>query len=190
MTESYKVQFYILGYLIRLGSLHGYQIKAHIEREAADFARIKLPNLYYHLSRMEEEGWVSSRTDREGARPAKEVHSITREGRRAFAELRERCLEEGPAWDFAVDGALFFIQEGDGPAFREAFERSRSRAEAELRELASHRAETLAEVPERFREIARLIFEHHELHRRSELEWLGEAIAYFDSIDPQQGGRK
>ena len=161
MTDSFKVQLYILGYLIRHGPLHGYQIKARIEEEAADFAHVKLPNLYYHLGRMEERGWLLSRTGREGGRSEKEVYSISKAGRGAFAELKDRCLEEEPVWDFAAEGALFFIRGGEGPAFTESFARGRSGVEAELRELAAREAGTLAEVPEPFREVARLIFEHH-----------------------------
>jgi DNA-binding PadR family transcriptional regulator len=190
MTESYKVQFYILGYLVRLGSQHGYQIKGRIEREAADFARIKLPNLYYHLGRMEEKGWVSSKPDREGNRPEREVYSISKAGRKAFAELRDRCLEEASVWEFAVDGALFFMDGDAIPACAEALSRRRARAEEGLRALAAHKEATLAEVPESFRDTARLIFEHHELHHRAELEWLGGAIASFTSISEtrKQGG--
>jgi len=190
MTDAYKVPFYILGYLIRLGPLHGYQLKAHIEEEASDFAHVKLPNLYYHLKKMEGKGWVSSRPDREGHRPEKEVYSVAKEGRRAFEELRERCLDEEPAWDFAADGALFFAPKGRAPVFRESFERAKARAEEELRALASHKARTLAEVPESFRETARLIFEHHELHRRAELEWLERAVRHFPQDREQEGERE
>lgn len=76
-----KVSFYILGFLIRLGPLHGYQLKAHIESEARDFAKIRLPNLYYHLGSMREKGWVESTRGKEGSRPEKEVFSVTPEGK-------------------------------------------------------------------------------------------------------------
>lgn len=188
MTDSYKVQFYILGFLLRLGPLHGYQIKARIEREAADFAHVKLPNLYYHLGRMGESGWVAARLDREGNRPEKEVYSVTKEGKRAFAELLDRCLDESPVWDFAADGALFFASAGSAPAYAEAFRLRKSRAEESLGRIAAHREEALAEVPEAFRDLARLIFEHHELHMRAELDWLDRLVAHFDPGKAQQGG--
>jgi DNA-binding PadR family transcriptional regulator len=190
MTDAYKVPFYILGYLIRLGPLHGYQLKARIEHEASDFAHVKLPNLYYHLKKMEGKGWVSSRPDREGNRPEKEVYSVAEGGRRAFEELRDRCLDEAPVWDFAADGALFFAPKERTPAFKESFERAKARAEEGLRALAAHKARTLAEVPEFFSGTARLIFEHHELHRRAELEWLGMAVRHFTQDHEQKGERE
>ena len=182
MTESYKVPFYILGFLIRLGPLHGYQLKAHIEREARDFAKIGLPNLYYHLASMREKGWIESTREREGNRPEKDVFSPTDEGRLRFSQLFERCLIEPVGWDFPVDGALFFSKGRKAKSIEKAMAAAEARAATALEGLVAHRAEVLAEVPPSFREVAALILGHHERHYAAEKEWAAEAKRYFAEI--------
>lgn len=186
MNESYKVPFYILGFLLRLGPLHGYQLKAHIESEARDFAKIRLPNLYYHLASMREKGWIESTLEREEGRPEKEIFSPTEEGRLRFAELFERCLAESAEWDFPLDGALFFSK-GRKASIARSLKEAEARAAAALEGLAAHRKEVLAEVPPSFRDVASLIVGHHERHYAAEKEWLAEAIKIFSGT---RKGRK
>jgi DNA-binding PadR family transcriptional regulator len=176
MNESYKVPFYILGYLIRQGPLHGYQLKANIEREASDFAKIKLPNLYYHLASMREKGLIEAEREKQGNRPEKDMYSVTAEGKAQYEELLRRCLAEPGYWDFPIDGALFFSKDLSPEEIQQGLLVARSRADAALKSLAAHRVEVLAEVPASFSEIASLILSHHERHYAAELAWLREAI--------------
>jgi DNA-binding PadR family transcriptional regulator len=176
MTESYVVPFYILGFLIRLGPLHGYQLKARIESEASDFAQIKLPNIYYHLGTMKRKGWVESSTEREGNRPEREVFSITGAGSAEFGRLLERSLEAPVLWDFPIDGAIFFSKGISPQALAEGLADRANRIKASLARIAAHRREALGEIPESFRDMAGLIFAHHEIHYRAELDWILEAI--------------
>jgi DNA-binding PadR family transcriptional regulator len=184
MNESYKVPFYILGYLMRSGPLHGYQLKANIEREASDFAKIKLPNLYYHLASMREKGWIEAEREKEGNRPEKDVYSVSAEGRAQYDEFLRRCLAEPVDWDFPVDGALFFSKDLSHEEIERGLLVACSRADAALKSLAVHRVEVLAEVPASFSEIASLILSHHERHYAAELAWLREAI---EVISARQG---
>ncbi|MGA2547401.1 MAG: PadR family transcriptional regulator [Rectinemataceae bacterium] len=188
MTESYKVPFYILGFLIRLGPLHGYQLKAHIELEARDFAKIRLPNLYYHLGSMREKGWVESKREKEGSRPEKDIFSITDEGRSKFGELLERALAEPVDWDFPLDGALFFSKGRSAKRIERELAAAEARATAALESLAAHRKEVLAEVPQGFRDVAGLILSHHERHYATEREWLAEAKKVFEARKGKIGG--
>jgi DNA-binding PadR family transcriptional regulator len=187
MSDSYKVPFYILGFLIRLGPLHGYQLKAHIEREARDFAKIKLPNLYYHLGAMKERLWIESTIEKDEGRPEREVFSVTEEGRRRFGELFERCLGECPEWDFPIDGALFFSKGMKAKEIARNLTAALARANAALALLASHRGEVLAEVPPAFRETASLILAHHERHYAAERDWLVEALRIFSPAKGAKG---
>jgi len=187
MNDSYKVPYYILGFLIRSGPLHGYQLKAAIEREAKDFAKIKLPNLYYHLGKMREKGWLDSKEGREGSRPEKEVFSVTGEGRLAFRDLLERCLAEGVDWDFPLDGALFFSKGLNSGAILKGLAESEARAAEAIESLEAHGREVMREVPESFRDIAALILAHHERHYAAEREWLQGAIAVFTAREGDKG---
>jgi DNA-binding PadR family transcriptional regulator len=176
MTDAYKVPFYILGFLIRSGPLHGYQLKTRIEHEANDFAQIKLSNLYYHLGAIKEKGWVESRFGKEGNRPEKEVFSITKDGRKAFKDLMARCLSEETLWDFAVDGVLFFSEKKSQEFLRLDLKEGEKRITERLSRIVEHRKLVFSEVPEHFRLIADLILSHHEEHYRTELKWLQNTI--------------
>jgi DNA-binding PadR family transcriptional regulator len=187
MTDSYKVPFYILGFLIRSGPLHGYQLKVAIEREAKDFAKIKLPNLYYHLGKMREKGWLGSKEGRSGSHPEKEIFSVTEEGRLMFQEFLERCLSDRVDWDFPLDGALFFSKGIPAKSIARELRAAEERAAAALEGLDAHREEVLAEVPPGFRGVAGLILAHHERHYLAEREWLQEAIAVFTPREGDKG---
>jgi DNA-binding PadR family transcriptional regulator len=179
MIDAYKVPFYILGFLIRSGPLHGYQLKTQIEHEASDFAHIKLSNLYYHLGAMKKKLWVESSIDKEGNRPEKEVFSITKEGRKAFKGLMARCLSEETLWEFPIDGVLFFVEKRIPDFIRDGLEEEKGRISARLTGIIEHRKQVLSEVPEHFRPIANLILSHHEEHYRTEIKWLQNAIEVF-----------
>jgi DNA-binding PadR family transcriptional regulator len=187
MTDSYKVSFYILGFLIRLGPLHGYQLKTHIEREARDFAKIKLPNLYYHLGSMKGKGWVESTRGKEGSHPEKEIFSVTVEGKRRFEEFLDRCFAEPVGWDFPLDGALFFSKGRSTRTIARELSAAEERAVLALDALAGHRKEVLDEVPPSFRDVAALILAHHECHYAAERKWLHEATAVFESRKGNKG---
>jgi len=176
MNAAYKVPFYILGYLIRLGPLHGYQLKVTIEREASDFAKIKLPNLYYHLASMREKGWIDAEREKTGNRPEKDVYSVTAEGKAEYGELLRRCLAEPVDWDFALDGALFFSKDLSPEEIGQGLLVARARTDEALKSIKAHRLEVLAEVPAPFGDIAGLILSHHERHYAAERAWLCEAI--------------
>jgi len=170
------IPLYILGFLLRYGPQHGYQLKKLLEEQASDFTHIKLPTIYYHLEKMEAAGFINAVEDREGVRPEKRVYSILPEGEKRFRELLSEVLELEYRPEFAVDGALYFsdsLEPGELPAalrchaanMREALERIRV-----------HREQVLPGVPEFMRTSARLIFSHHELHYRAELEWAENAV--------------
>lgn len=177
------IPLYILGFLLRYGPRHGYQLKKLLEEQASDFTHIKLPTIYYHLEKMEAAGLISAVEDREGARPEKRVYSILPDGEARFRELLSETLELEYRPEFAVDGAIYFsdsLEAGELPAalrchaanMREALERIRK-----------HREQVLPGVPEFMRPSARLIFSHHELHYQAELDWAENAIIELERGD-------
>ena len=60
------VPIYILGFLMRFGSMHGYKLKQLISRQVADFTQIKLLSIYYHLEKMEKKEIIWSWQYNEG----------------------------------------------------------------------------------------------------------------------------
>ena len=78
------VPLYILGLLTRYGPQHGYQIKKIIAESLADFTQIKLPTIYYHLTKMAENGLLSAASEKTGARPEKNRIQPDGQGRRSI----------------------------------------------------------------------------------------------------------
>ncbi len=77
------------------GEASGYDIRRMCtEGNFAYFVEASYGSIYPALSRLEEDGLVSSRTEQQGGKPARKVYSITDAGRAAFAEELSEPLGE------------------------------------------------------------------------------------------------
>lgn len=171
-----KVPFYILGLLIRYGPEHGYRLKQIMETQIADFAQIKLPNLYYHLEKLADKGYVSASPERAGKRQEKMVYRITQAGRTYFAALCRKLLKEELLLELPLDGLLFFRECISGEEIvRELCER-KTALERRMKLLEAHRAVSMPQVPEEGKTCAGLIFDHHRFHMEAELMWIEKAL--------------
>lgn len=183
-----KVQLYVLGLLARYGEQHGYRLKQRINDEVADFARIELGNIYYHLGRMERNGLVQMMIEREGKRPERAVYSITPSGQRALDEMLTQALEAGYWAEFAMDASIFFADRLREPnrQLAQAMARQRDELARLLVDLKKHRQQVEPHVPPDARPFARALFRHHELHYQAELTWLDETIATLHPSPPTE----
>jgi PadR family transcriptional regulator AphA len=69
------------------GDATGYEIRRLcVEGECAYFTEASFGSIYPALAKLEEEGLVTSRTELQDGKPAKNVFSITTEGRQALIE--------------------------------------------------------------------------------------------------------
>lgn len=69
------------------GEATGYEIRRLcVEGECSYFIEASFGSIYPALTRLEEDGMVTSRTEQQPGKPAKKVYSITQAGRAAFAE--------------------------------------------------------------------------------------------------------
>jgi DNA-binding PadR family transcriptional regulator len=172
-----QIPLYTLGLLRSFGPQHGYQIKKVIAERLADFTDVKLPTIYYHLQRLEEEGLVGGERDQSANRPEKTVYAITRKGEAAFERLLDEALRSGYRPSFALDAALFFSGGRPTSELESALASHVDGLKARLRALAAHRAERLRTIPAPGRLAASLIFSHHEHHYQAELRWAEKALA-------------
>jgi DNA-binding PadR family transcriptional regulator len=81
-----KIPFFF-GFINTLRTAAWIQAKAIIEERVSDFAKIKLPTIYYHLKKLKEQGFIIESIDRDGNRPEKTVYSITESGIKHFDEF-------------------------------------------------------------------------------------------------------
>ena len=182
MKESYKVPFYILGFLRRFGPMHGYQLKKYIEEQASDFAKIKMSNLYYHLGVMCKNKLIEFSQDQDTAHPEREIYKITRIGEKKFIEYRSLCLNDETDFDFPIDGAFFFSSLENIRNINTKLLQHKENNLKKLETLENHKREVEAKLSNRQAEISKLIFLHHETHYKAELQWIETAMNQLDKI--------
>jgi len=167
-----KVPVFILGFLMRHGPLHGYRIKQLITERASDFARIKLPTIYYHLGQLQKNGYVASKREKEGRRPDRFVYEITSRGSNHFKKLLTKSLNTRYAVEFELDAAFFFRDALDKEELDAALTGHEDYLTSAVNEIKRHRAETLANVADSVKPMVRAIFSHHLVHYTAELRWV------------------
>ena len=176
------IGLWILGLLRRFGPQHGYQIKKLIGEEVADFARMKLPTIYYHLQRMEAEGLLSSESEKDTNRPERRVFSITAAGDSAFVEALAALLEIEYEPSFACDALLYFADSLEESEVLASLEAHSLAMDGAVRAIESHEALALAHLPSRSGAWASAIFDHHKRHYGAEAEWARSALATLRSL--------
>ena len=102
------LELVILG-LLNQNPEHGYKIKKFLKQVLALYADIDTESIYYPLKRLEEQGMVHKKADREGQRPEKYVYSITDKGRTYFQELLIRNILLLPRPLINLDLSLYFL---------------------------------------------------------------------------------
>lgn len=169
-----KIQFYILGLLLRYGPQHGYMLMQRIEEQIADFAQIKLPTLYYHLEKLNKKEFVAAASQKDGNRPEKTVYSITGAGEKYFYILLKKLQEEELKLDLPLDGVIFFQEKTNKDEFYASIKAARLKLEGRLNQVMSHREEALRLIPPKGQAGSKAIFNHHIYHLQAELNWLKE----------------
>ena len=173
------IPLYILGLLGRFGPQHGYQIKKLVEEQLADFTRIKLPTIYYHLEKMEKAGLVLARAGKDGARPEKMVYSISPQGEVHFKDLLHETLDMQYRPTFDVDAAFYFSDHLDSGELLAGLEKHVQNLKQSLQRIEEHRSLTLPHLPHSMRISADIIFEHHAAHYRAEIGWAEKAAHHI-----------
>lgn len=174
------IPLYILGVLSRYGPQHGYQIKKMLAEQMADFTDIKLPTIYYHLGKLEGSGLVEGSEAKEKKRPEKRVYRITELGVTRFGTLLDQALGTEYRPTFDIDGALFFDDHLKPDDLKSALTQRVADMTVALEHICSHREQVLVTVPEPMRNTAALIFSHHELHYRAELDWARQGLTNME----------
>ena len=171
-----KAAIYILGYLLRHGSLHGYKLKEHIDKGSSDFAAIKLPTLYYHLEQLERKELVTSITQQKGRRPERTVYSITPAGEKHFVKMLEKALAKDYQSEFLLDAVFFF---GDAIPIEKLIKRLSNKLnflEVAYQDHKDSREDLIERFDQNNRVMAKAIYNHHEFHYIAEISWLKETL--------------
>lgn len=171
-----KIPFYILGLLQQYGPQHGYKLKQIIEENISDFAKIKLPAIYYHLDKLKEKGYVTETLAKDGNRPEKFIYAITPDGKKYFDRLFVKLFEETYSPEFSLDGILYFAGIIDTNELRKIFFNKKQELLIKLEEVKKHKSSTLSIIHKQARFNAAVIFDHHIYHFEAEIKWLQKVI--------------
>ncbi len=81
------IDLIVLG-MLRKESLSAYDIQKLVEyRNISKWVKISTPSIYKKVIQLEEKGFISSRTEKEGKMPEKAVYSLTDAGKEEFEKL-------------------------------------------------------------------------------------------------------
>jgi DNA-binding PadR family transcriptional regulator len=174
--DKRMIPLYILGLLLRFGPQHGYQIRKLILDQLSDFTQIKLPTIYYHLERMEADGYLVASREKPGSRPEKTVYTVTEKGIHEFKNLLDQLLDFEYRPLFASDGAFFFSDHLDEEKLTSSLHAYEARLRQSMENIEKHKIETLRFLPDEMKTSAMIIFNHHQLHYDAELRWINETL--------------
>jgi DNA-binding PadR family transcriptional regulator len=180
-----SVELFVLGFLARQGPQHGYTLRKIIDQQAADFAGIKLPTLYYHLARLEKEGKVRSRDETVGRRPERTVYELTAAGEAASRDALRDAMGEEYCPRFNVDAALFFAELAQPGELAAALAERLRATQERLEQLEAHRVETVPHLHGKNRTLALAIFDHHASHHQAERAWLERTLESMGKDQPR-----
>jgi DNA-binding PadR family transcriptional regulator len=175
-----SVRVFLLGSLAERGPMHGHQLRLLAEKEHVhhwtDFGG---GALYGALKRLLAEGLVEEvRTEREGARPERQIVRITESGEAALDAMRLETLSAFSLKPDPFDLAMARL----GPDVLDdlptilAGRRERIVAEIADREAAFSRASKYLTLAERH------VMQHAAYRLRAELEWLDTLLADLPAI--------
>lgn len=170
------IPLYILGLLQRFGPQHGYQIKKIIAEQLSDFTQIKLPIIYYHLEKMENDGLLSASSEKPGGRPEKTVYAVTDKGVEAFRNRLAGLLDFEYRPAFPSDGAFYFSEYLETKDISEHLKSYIEKLQRTINSIAKHKSVTMQHVPDDAKTMVNIIFSHHQRHYQAELDWAVETL--------------
>lgn len=152
--------------LLRLESMHGYQLNEFLEKRLGFVADLKRSTAYYLLNKLEESGFVAKEVEREGNRPERYVYELTEAGSDRFRYLLEANLREAHMPYYNTDIGLLFIDAMPLEMLQEAFEEKRAGLAEVLDTIHGYVEEHPAGSP------ARYALQHNVVHLEAELDWI------------------
>jgi len=172
-----SVRLVILGHL-RIGDLHGYEIKQRIEQRMGDWTSIAVGSIYHALKQLEQEGKIEKTgTERRGNRPSRSIYRITEAGDAEFLALLRELWRTPERTYLPLDIGLYFSQALPADEIIGYLEGRLAGMDQTVAFLDAHRDEHLDDphVPA----VAHAIFDHSRAHMLAEREWIADVLQKF-----------
>ena len=170
----------LLGFL-RQRPMHAYEIHQRLKEANAIglIWHVKQSQLYAHIARLEEEGYVTSVIEPQQARPARKVLHLTPAGEAAFAHWVSTPVEHGREFRLEFLAKLFFASQLDRKTLDMLLDGQRDANSSLIDQLN----QTIAELaPDRH--FDRLVLRFRVGQLEASLSWLDECAATFAHHSP------
>lgn len=156
--------------LLRLQSMHGYQLNAFLDERLSYISDLKKSSAYYLLKKLEGDGCISKQVEREGNRPRRFVYQLTQEGERRFQALLRENLRRAHKPYFNADIGFLFMDALPPAELREVLGRKRAGLQDLMKMMKSYAEEHAHDSP------ARYVLERNKAHLQVELDWLDRTL--------------
>ncbi|TMD10141.1 MAG: PadR family transcriptional regulator [Chloroflexi bacterium] len=174
MVIPSSTELVILG-LLRRKPAHGYELLRTVRvQNMGDYIRLAPSGLYKALARLEDQGCITARAERDGNWPERQAYSITSKGEARLQKLLLDHLRASSDYSDYLNAALTFGDAAPPAVFNEELHRRREMVLGALVEADRLLTKVLPEVEDTF--FARLRVERWAEHLAAEIKWLDRAI--------------
>ena len=174
-SRTSSTELVILG-LLKRRPAHGYELLRMVrDRHMSEYIRVAPSGLYKALARLEDQGCIVARVEREGSWPERQTYSITRRGQARLQKILIAHMRGKFDHSDALSAALTFGDLAQPEVLEGELRRRREMIVGSQQEAARLLAEVLAPAGETFLE--RLRVTRWAEHLAAELRWLDGAIA-------------
>jgi DNA-binding PadR family transcriptional regulator len=159
-------QLILLGFLLK-NKMHGYQLNEHVRHAMGLYTDLKKATAYYALEKLEKDGYVQQRVEREGKRPERHVYQITQKGRTYFLDLLREHLGRYTRTYYADDVCISYKDE---------------LSPAEVSQLLANKREKIQKLIQQFRKHPEhgknwhYVVSHNMAHLKAELSWINQIL--------------
>jgi PadR family transcriptional regulator, regulatory protein AphA len=153
---------------------HGYDLARHFspDQPLGAVLRLEPGMLYHHLKRLEQRGWVSSASERESSRPARQVYHLTQAGRDELSRWLQSPVEHTREirLDFLVK---FYFAQRLAPGLATALITTQSRTlEEVIASLDEERARLTQDASPADRQFLERVHALRAAQTRAAIDWL------------------
>ena len=176
METPSSTELVILG-LLKRQPAHGYELVRTVRAQhMTEYIRVATSALYKALGRLEDQGCVTARAEREGNRPERQTYSITRKGEARLEKLLLDHLRASFEHSDSLSAALTFGDLASRDSVKDELRRRREMVVGSEEEAARLLTQVLLSN-DRDVFFARLRVERWQEHLAAERRWLDHALA-------------
>ena len=175
-----SIRVFILGALVERGPMHGHQLRLLAEKEHVHmWTDFHVGGIYGALKRLLAEDLVEEvRTEREGARPERQIVQITDAGRISLDHLRLETLSDFALKPDPFDLALARVGKDLADELPDLLHARR----ATIAAARDHHAARLEHVAQYLNLTEQHVMEHQTYRLQAELDWLDSVLTALPAI--------